>query len=70
MKGPYDDTDRPESYYRPVFVCSGCCEDIYEGDDVYHIMGEQFCKKCIEDAREEATIDDSYREDVLWDRDE
>ena len=39
---------------RAVFVCSGCDQDIYEGDNVYHIMGEQFCERCIQNAKEEA----------------
>lgn len=43
---------------RAVFVCSGCSQDIYEGDWVFHIMGEQYCEKCIEGFREEATLDD------------
>ena len=41
----------------PVFVCSGCGGDIYEGDDVYHILGEQFCERCINEARQEAVYD-------------
>ena len=46
--------------YKPppaVFVCSGCGHDIYEGEDYWDIMGEQFCKKCIDDARGEAEYD-------------
>ena len=39
---------------RTVFVCSGCDQDIYEGDNVFHIMGEQFCETCIQNAKEEA----------------
>jgi predicted metal-binding protein len=42
----------PEAH--AVFVCSGCDRDIYEGEDVYHIMGEQFCERCIERAKEVA----------------
>ena len=42
----------------PVFICSGCGQDIYEGEDVYHILGEQFCERCINEAREEAVYDD------------
>ena len=34
-----------------VFICSGCGDLIYDGDDYYEIMGEQFCQNCIEDAR-------------------
>ena len=40
-----------------VFVCSGCGEDIFEGDDYWDIMGEQFCKDCIDGARSEAVYD-------------
>ncbi len=34
-----------------VFICSGCGDPIYDGDDYYEIMGEQFCQNCIDDAR-------------------
>ena len=33
-----------------VYVCSGCGHDIYEGEDVYDIFGEQFCERCIEES--------------------
>ena len=42
---------------RAVFVCSGCSHDIYEGEFIWHIMGEQFCKRCIAAAREVAIFD-------------
>lgn len=34
-----------------VFVCAGCGEDIYEGDDYWDLLGEQFCSDCIENSR-------------------
>lgn len=37
-----------------VFICSGCSQIIYEGEHVFHILGEQFCAKCIENAKEVA----------------
>lgn len=40
-----------------VFICSGCSHDIYEGQHVWHIMGEQFCKRCMIAAREVAIFD-------------
>lgn len=40
-----------------VFICSGCGNNIYDGEDYWDIMGEQFCKNCIEDSRKEATYD-------------
>jgi hypothetical protein len=40
-----------------VYICSGCGQDIYEGEDVWHIMGEQFCERCINEARQEAYYD-------------
>ena len=43
---------------RAVYVCSGCSQDIYEGDWVYHILGEQYCEKCIDRAKEEAEFND------------
>lgn len=33
-----------------VFICSGCGEDIYDGEDVYQILGEQYCERCIEES--------------------
>lgn len=34
-----------------VFICAGCGQEIYDGEDYWDIMGEQFCRKCIDDAR-------------------
>ena len=42
---------------RSVFICSGCGHDIYEGEDYWDIMGEQFCEKCIHNARGVAEYD-------------
>lgn len=39
--------DEPES----VFVCSGCGQTIYDGDDYWEIFGEQLCEECIQNAR-------------------
>lgn len=40
-----------------VFICSGCGDDIYEGDDYWDIMGEQFCEDCIDAAKGVAEYD-------------
>lgn len=40
-----------------VFVCSGCGRKIYEGEDYYDILGEQFCEECINETRQEAVYD-------------
>jgi hypothetical protein len=48
-------------------VCSGCDQDIYEGDYVYHIMGEQFCQRCIDNAREEAEYEPYEDEEMDFD---
>ena len=40
-----------------VFICSGCGEPIYEGDDYWDIFGEQWCTKCIDNARGVAEYD-------------
>lgn len=42
---------------RSVFICSGCNQRIYEGDDYYEILGEQFCEDCIRKARRIAEYD-------------
>ena len=42
---------------KQVFICSGCCKPIYEGDEYYDILGEQFCEDCIADAKKEAEYD-------------
>lgn len=52
---------------RAIFVCSGCDQDIYEGDYVYHIMGEQFCQRCIDNAREEAEYEPYEDEEMDFD---
>ena len=44
---------------RQVFVCSGCSQAIYEGEFVWHFMGEQFCNHCIRAAREVAIFHES-----------
>jgi hypothetical protein len=48
-----------------VFICSGCGQDIYEGEDVYHILGEQFCERCINESRQEAMYE--FDEDFDFD---
>jgi len=40
-----------------VFVCSGCGDNILDGDDYWDIMGEQFCENCIDGARRIAEYD-------------
>lgn len=42
-----------------VYVCSGCGDDILDGESVWHIMGEQFCRDCI-DRMEEVAMYDPY----------
>ena len=39
---------------RTVFICSGCGQEIYEGDDFWDILGEQFCEDCVDGAKREA----------------
>lgn len=46
--------------HQAVFICSGCGNDILAGDKVWHIMGEQFCKRCIDNAEETAEPEDYY----------
>lgn len=40
-----------------VFVCSGCGDVIYEGENYWDIMGEQFCERCIDEAKGVAEYD-------------
>ncbi len=40
-----------------VYICSGCSKEIYEGDDYWDVMGEQFCEECIDGAKREAVYD-------------
>ena len=43
-----------------VFVCSGCSRPIYEGESVTHLLGEQWCVRCVEKATERAVkVNDS-----------
>ncbi len=40
-----------------VYVCSGCGDNIVDGQEYYEIMGEQFCEVCVESARGYAVYD-------------
>lgn len=40
-----------------VFICSGCGNYIYEGEDYWDLMGEQWCEDCVKDARRIAEYD-------------
>lgn len=40
-----------------VFVCSGCGENILDGEYYWDIMGEQFCSHCMDEARGVAEYD-------------
>lgn len=40
-----------------VFICSGCGENILDGDDYYDVLGEQFCESCMDGMRKEAVYD-------------
>lgn len=40
-----------------VFVCSGCGDNIYDGDWYWDIMGEQWCEDCMEEAKKVAMYD-------------
>lgn len=46
-------------HHQPVFLCSGCSHYIFEGESVWHIMGEQYCCRCIRKARKEAFLDEA-----------
>ncbi len=48
-------TGQPETWpEKPVFICSNCDADIFEGDSYWDIMGERYCKDCIEDFEQTA----------------
>ena len=40
-----------------VFICSGCGQSIYDGDDYWDVLGEQYCEDCIARMRKEAVYD-------------
>lgn len=40
-----------------VFVCSGCGDFIYDGDDYWDVMGEQYCEDCMESMKKVAVYD-------------
>ena len=42
----------------PVFICSGCGREMFEGDAYWDVLGEQFCSECIDDARRIAEHED------------
>ena len=61
MKSPCDPRCPNAPDPKPVFICSGCGDDILDGDKVWHILGEQFCKDCIDDSEGTAeAIDEPY----------
>ena len=45
---------------KAVFVCSGCGQDILEGDEYVELMGEQWCMLCIKDATHFAEYEEEY----------
>ena len=47
----------PEDRRRVVCKCSACDEPLYEGDDVYELMGFTFCQSCVDDAHSYAELD-------------
>lgn len=40
-----------------VFICSGCGDPIFDGEDYWDIMGEQWCANCIDSSRRIAEYD-------------
>ena len=40
-----------------VFICSGCGDNIYDGQAYWDIMGEQFCEHCIDESKRVAEYD-------------
>lgn len=57
LKSPCDPRC-PNSHDPPiVFVCSGCGRYIHDGDDYWEFLGEQFCERCVDNARQEAVYD-------------
>ena len=45
---------------KQVFICSGCSQPIYEGDDVTEFFGEQYCAECVKkNTRKAVKVDDA-----------
>lgn len=63
LQSPCHDNCPHAEHPPPVFVCSGCSHDIYEGDDYWDILGEQFCKECINNAHSWAELCDDWEDD-------
>lgn len=40
-----------------VFICSGCGDNIRDGDGYWDILGEQFCEECVDRAWKVAEYD-------------
>lgn len=57
MKSPCDPRCPNAPEPPVVFICSGCGDPIYDGDDYWDVMGEQWCEKCIDDAKGTAIYD-------------
>lgn len=57
MKSPCDPRCPNAPEPPTVFVCSGCGDPIYDGDDYWDIMGEQWCSRCIDESKKVAEYD-------------
>lgn len=40
-----------------VFICSGCGDNILDGDEFLELCGEQWCMNCVDSARRTAVYD-------------
>ena len=50
---PYNEWRDPTQDLRtPAQECSSCGCDIYPGEIVFHLMGEYFCRECVNNAKE------------------
>lgn len=57
MKNPCDPRCPNAPEPPSVFICSGCGDFIYDGDDYWDILDEQWCKECIEEMKKVAVYD-------------
>ena len=57
MKNPCDPRCPNAPEPPSVFICSGCGDFIYDGDDYVDLLGEQWCMECIDDCKKVAVYD-------------
>ena len=60
LKSPCDPRCPNAPEPKAVFICSECGTNIVAGEDVWHVLGETYCEKCIDSFRSTAEPIEDY----------